>query len=468
MADQQDLSVVSMVAGETRVALRQRLPLMSSAVVESCLGDGRFIVRNADSEFSLKLFQRELYDQFTDAQKYNDVKEVPFDKIEIGEMYLYCVDRLNVLRVTVLSIREQFALCRFIDYGIVRTCQFGTLYTMDADSFEEVRSLKPFITRVNLLPDDILRTVGLPTSAMIRVGDFVDVTVLTTTEPHLGAFGFTRSATYKVLPKNLISGFNNHDQNNWLSLFDNKSMSAGATLLLHGFGQLREREFHSNRLVLIAYAKSLDKVYVYDIESSLRMPLIRERMQMLYGVEEIRKGYVIDDLSMIKTGIGCVAFHEFSKSYVRVEVVALGSDQVEVAPIDSPNFGLFTVKKSSLLKIPKSLQFPRQTFSVRLVRESDGQLSNYLSSMARCVLPSMTPVVLNSETKFGLVTIQSPAAPKGVLSKIGFFDLEQDKFAAHKTVDTRLRCFDDVVPTEIIVPGIDDIKEFAENLGSVV
>jgi len=241
-------------------------------------------------------------------------------------------------------------------------------------------------------------------------------------------FGLARSNVYQVLPKNLRNGFNEAESKNWLSLFDKEQMLVGASLLPRGYGQLSNRGVHSNRLAFIAHVKSLDKVYVHDLESSLRLTLLQERLEVLYGNEKVRQLFEYDGLSSISVGCGAVAFHKSSKSYVRVEIIAAGTSQVEVAPIDKPELGVFIVEKKDIYKVPKSLHFPRQTFAVRTTRHSDGQIRHYLSSMARCVLPSKTAVILNSEPEFGLVKITSTSCPKGVLSKIGFVKLGQSEF----------------------------------------
>lgn len=38
----------------------------------------------------------------------------------------------------------------------------------------------------------MLRQLGLPTSKMIREGDYVDATLLTSNEPHLAVFGLSK------------------------------------------------------------------------------------------------------------------------------------------------------------------------------------------------------------------------------------------------------------------------------------
>lgn len=73
------------------------------------------------------------------------------------------------------------------------------------------------------------------------------------------------STSYKILPKNLLDGFNDVEQKNWLALFDDAQMFADVSLASNGFGNLHGREFHANRMAIIAYAKALDKVYVHDL-----------------------------------------------------------------------------------------------------------------------------------------------------------------------------------------------------------
>lgn len=85
---------------------------------------------------------------------------------------------------------------------------------------------------------------------------------------------------------------------------------------------------------------------------------MRDRLMMLYEDEETRKPFVIKET--VSVGTGAVAWHEETESYMRVEVIGVGTEQYEVAPIDSPNFGVFVVNKEQLFKIPKSLLFPRQ------------------------------------------------------------------------------------------------------------
>lgn len=101
---------------------------------------------------------------------------------------------------------------------------------------------------------------------MIKQGDFVEATILTTTEPRLAVFGLTHSTIHRPLPKNFTDGFAEQETQNWLSLFDN--VQYDACLLPNGFGQLRGREVHSNRLAFIAHVKSLNKIYVHDLGSS--------------------------------------------------------------------------------------------------------------------------------------------------------------------------------------------------------
>lgn len=56
-----------------------------------------------------------------------------------------------------------------------------------------------------------------------------------------------------------------------------------------------------------------------------------------------------------------------------------------------------------------------------MTRSNENEFRYFLDSMARCLLPDKTAVILNSEPKFGLTTIYSASAPQGVLAKLGFF-----------------------------------------------
>jgi len=238
-------------------------------------------------------------------------------------------------------------------------------------------------------------------------------------------------------------------------------MHLGASLLPRGFGQLSNRDVHSNRLAFVSYVTSLDKLYVHDLVSSVRLPLLKERLAILYNGDKKACQNCVVDSSLVPIGCGAVAYHKQSESYMRVEVIASGAQQFEVAPIDMPELGFFIVDKKDVYKVPKSLEFPPQAFFVRMTRSSYGQLSYYLSSMARCVLHNKTMVVLNSEPKFGLVKITSASCPKGVLSKIGFIALGQSKFEGASTVQITGGGFGGKAK-RVEVPELEEIEKFAE------
>jgi len=460
----------SVAAGTSRVALRQSLPLHSTAIVERCLGEGRFLVSDADSTMQLKLFQSELNDEFSRIQK-SSVIEQPNDKITAGELCLYRDSSLEVFRARILQVGAAVS-CRLIDFGLCITVRHENFYSFSEADFEKYRSLRPFVSRVNLPPDEVLSDLGLPTASMVKEGDVVDMILFTTTEPQLAVFSFgkyyspnhsihflARSDSYRFLPEMFTAGFDKQACRNWDSLFSYDSISAEPTVARHGFGQLKKVDFHSNRLALIAYVKSLDKVYVHDLNSAIRISFLRERLDMIYGNEKIRSQFVVNNLSELPIGTGCVAYHKNKKIYVRVEVIAAGSNILEVAPIDMPSLGIFSVVKEFAFKIPKSLQFPRQCFAVRMTRHSDGQNRHYLASLARCILPDKTPVILDSEPTIGLVKIFCSNAPKGVLAKIGFNELNESKFSAEIGGTKIQKKFGE--DPEVVAAEIEDISRFA-------
>lgn len=60
-------------------AMRRRLPMKLSAVVERDLGDSRFLVSMSDNIASLELFQRNLDDEFASSR--DDSKKVELDEV---------------------------------------------------------------------------------------------------------------------------------------------------------------------------------------------------------------------------------------------------------------------------------------------------------------------------------------------------------------------------------------------------
>jgi len=453
-----ELELMSSVsAGTSRVALRQSLPLHSTAIVERCLGKGRFMVSDADSTMQLKLFQHELNDKFRRIQEISLIEQ-PKDKIKAGELYLYRNENLEVFRARILQVGIAVS-CRLIDFGLCITARYESFYSFSEADFEKYLSLRPFVSRVNLPTDEVLSDLGLPPASMVKEGDVVDMIVFTTTEPQLAVFSFARSNSYRFLPEMFTSGFDKQASKNWESLFSYDSISAEPTIARYGFGQLKKLDFHSNRLALIAYVKALDKVYIHDLDSAIRISFLRERLDMIYGNEKIRSQFVIHNLSELSIGAGCVAYHKNKEIYVRVEVISAGSNIVEVAPIDMPSLGIFSVMKEFVFKIPKSLQFPRQCFAVRMTRHSDGQNRHYMTSLARCILPDKTPVILDSEPSIGLVKISCSNAREGVLAKIGFTALKESKFSAEIGGTKMEKKFGG--NEEVVVAGIEDLTRFA-------
>jgi len=416
----------SISAGTSRVALRQNLPLRSTAIVERCLGEGRFLVSDADSTMQLRLFQRELNDEFSHLQD-SSVIEQPKDKIKPGELYLYRDENLEVFRARILQVGIAVS-CRLIDFGLCVAARYESFYSFSEADFEKFRSLHPFVRRVNLPTDEVLNDLELPTAGMIHEGDVVDMIVFTTTEPQLAIFSFARSTSYRILPEMFTDGFNQQESDNWDVFFSHYWNVGEPKISRYGFGQLKNRDSHSNRLAFIAYAKALDKIYVHNLDSAIRTFFLRERLNMLYGNEGIRSQFVIHDLSELSIGAGCVAYHKNTKMYVRVEVISAGLKNVEVTPIDMSNLGIFSVAKEFVFKIPESLLFPRQCFAVRMTRDSEGQNRHRMTDLARCILPDKTPVILNSEPRMGLVKIHCSSAPEGVLTKIGFTVIKESKF----------------------------------------
>jgi hypothetical protein len=88
--------------------------------------------------------------------------------------------------------------------------------------------------------------------------------------------------------------------------------------------------------------------------------MIRDRMEMIYGNEKGLSKFAIKSLSELSAGVGCVAFNKSLGAHVRVQVISVGSKQVEVAPVDTPNLGVFFVDKDNIFRVPTSLAFPRQ------------------------------------------------------------------------------------------------------------
>lgn len=404
----------------------------------------------------LKLLQRELNSTFYSLNQSGSI-EKPMDKIKAGDLCLYQNHKsLQVFRARILQVDGMVSF-RLIDFGICLVVQKDKFYEFSKDQFEGFYSLPPFVSRVNLPTDEVLSGLNLPVSSMIKEGDVLNMILLSTTEPHLVVFSFARGKSHRFTPEKFTDGFDQEERKNWMALFDKNSMLDDPLILSHGFGHLSGRTFHSNRLALVAYLKALDKIYVHDLESSIRMKFLREKLESIYGNEKIRL-QLTTKLSELSVGVGCVAYHKASKLYVRVEVIAMGVKEVEVAPVDMPNLGNFTVE--SVFKVPKSLQFPRQCFSVRMTRHSDGQHRHYFSKLARCVLPDKTPVVLNSEPEFGLVDIGCSNAPHGVLAKIGFTALKHSKFddRAEITVKTFGR------QGKVVASQIENIQDFTEKM----
>jgi len=422
------------------------------------LGEGRFMVSDADTTMQLKLLQRELNDMFNQAREVGFVEQAG-EEIKAGELYLYRDNNLEVFRARVLQIGDSVS-CRLIDFGICLAASRENFYVFGESDFCNLVSLPAFITRVNLPTDETLKDLGLPTTSMIKEGDIVDMVVFTTTEPQLAVFSFARSSSQRLSPEKFTDGFDEQALKNWTSLFSYDSGLIGSTIARHGFGQLKKRDYHVNRLALIAYAKALDKVYVHDLASAIRISFLRERLDLIYGNEKIRSKFIISGLSELSVGVGCVAYHKDTGAYVRAEVVAVGPNNLEAAPIDMPNLGLFSVDKESVFKIPESLHFPRQCFAVRMTRHSDGQHRHYFSDLARCVLPDKTPVILNSEPTIGLVQIHCSNAPQGVLAKVGFTALKHDKFQARISSTITEAKFGK--PGELVAAEIEDLTRFAQ------
>lgn len=83
-------------------------------------------------------------------------------------------------------------MCYLVDYGLYRVIDCANLYFMpDTIDFEDFRKTSPFVLRVTLPPDTVLKSLGLPTSKMIREGDLVDVLLLSFAQPHLAVFCFS-------------------------------------------------------------------------------------------------------------------------------------------------------------------------------------------------------------------------------------------------------------------------------------
>jgi len=404
--------------------MRQQLPVKFVGTIERVLPDRRFVLSLADSNVSLMQLQGELRDGFKQLEDAGNAERV--EQIKIGSYYLLKEQSGDIFRVRALESNGDMVSVYLVDFGQFTMVGQRSLYTFGSDFFDKYEH--PYVARVILPPDEVLRSLNLPTSQMFQPGDVVDVVVFSTQEPHLAVFGLARSITRRILPTGFVDGFDEMEAKNWSDLFTKAASNSKPTILKQSYGRLSNRDQHANRLALIVFAKSLDKVYVRDLDSAIRMTFVRERLSSIYSAA--REQFVIKSTSELHVGAGCVALHPDRNVYLRVEVVALGKECIHVAPVDELTFGSFTVSKEQVFKIPEALSFPRQYFSVQMAAHSEGQRRFYFSSLARCVIPDGTPIILDTDSEFGLVKIKC-ANTKDVLKKIGFHLLGESVAEPH-------------------------------------
>jgi hypothetical protein len=433
--------------------LRPQLPLKLVATIERVLADNRYVISLADDIVSLEQMQCDFGAHFSRLDAMGAIVSV--DKVKPGDYCLYKDRGENVFRVRILDSMDGSASACLVDFGRFTIVDLKNLYMITDDFCDDYPH--PFVARVVLPPDEVLRSFNLPTNAMFQSGDIVDVIVLSAQEPHLAVFGFARSISRRILPTSFVDGFQAEEAKNWASLFTDAVFQSEPVVLQRGFGRLSNRDRHTNRLALSLFAKSLDKVYVRDLDSAIRLAFLRERLGSIYSTAS--EHFTIKQLSGLNVGKGCVAYHAARDAYMRVEIVSLGKDQVEVVPVDEPSLGLFTVNKTGLFAVPSALDFPCQHFSVRMARHSEGQRRYYLSRMARNVIPDGTPIIVDTDLEFGLTKVMSANAPKSLLSTVGFHDLGEQKQQPHSLVVDSIG-FEKTEP----ITMLDDINKFAKSI----
>uniref|UniRef100_A0A915CME9 Uncharacterized protein n=1 Tax=Ditylenchus dipsaci TaxID=166011 RepID=A0A915CME9_9BILA len=219
-----------------------------------------------------------------------------------------------------------------------------------------------FVLRCSTPAPDYLEALKLPNLNQFRVNEVVEVIICSLLEPSTKHFS-------RIRAESIIQGMSGEDTQNWqINFLDPEPSLSGMFTLL----------------TVVAFI-SLEKVFIRDILSCIRLSFLQEIINDFYGADQCRQQMQFLDRADPLPDLPCVVFDEVSKQYLRAKILRLSNDHTiaDVLAVDYPNVVIKGIELGSLYLLSDRFKLQPQCFSDRLADIVDDEKLYHFSSIAK-------------------------------------------------------------------------------------
>uniref|UniRef100_A0A915EJC9 Mini-chromosome maintenance complex-binding protein n=1 Tax=Ditylenchus dipsaci TaxID=166011 RepID=A0A915EJC9_9BILA len=240
-----------------------------------------------------------------------------------------------------------------------------------------------FILRCSTPAPDYLEALKLPNLNQFRVNEVVEVIISSLFEPCLAVLGSTTKHFSRIRAESIIQGMSGEDtQSRQINFLDPEPSLSGVTS-----GQYPPAQpylFEMFTLLTVVAFISLEKVFIRDILSCIRLSFLQEIINDFYGADQCRQQMQFLDCADPLPDLPCVVFDEVSKQYLRAKILRLSGDRTiaDVLAVDYPDVVVKEIELGSLYLLSDRFKLQPQCFSVRLAGIVDDEELYHFSSIA--------------------------------------------------------------------------------------
>uniref|UniRef100_A0AC34GNX7 Uncharacterized protein n=1 Tax=Panagrolaimus sp. ES5 TaxID=591445 RepID=A0AC34GNX7_9BILA len=295
---------------------------------------------------------------------------------QVGEIYAARIDELEqIVRVRVLekgrssmkntSTANQIKV-HLLDYGLVTYIAEGKTMMIAQHFIEE--DYQTGLALVCQLPDArLLKSAPFPKLENFKLGDHVEVNVLSDGEPCLAVLGQLNSGP-NVISRELFSyGLDTHAVGGFHRA---TGMLSSDTESNKGWAPSRWSHSDVWTLVTVVSCEDLANVAVRDVFTSLRFLRLQQSLNRSYKKSDFCKGMKVDG-EKLRSGDPVIVYCKTLKSYIRGTVTSILHDGrgCDVEAVDIPNLTVCDAP-STMVYYPSLplLEVPPLIFYVNLMK----------------------------------------------------------------------------------------------------
>uniref|UniRef100_A0A915CL26 Tudor domain-containing protein n=1 Tax=Ditylenchus dipsaci TaxID=166011 RepID=A0A915CL26_9BILA len=330
---------------KTTDSLRRHLPIRVLATIKSIEeGTTKFAISFNNDPRDAREFNWKLNSFYDDPE---NRQEVDSRNVEIGGTYVCRIGNVYE-RCRVEKMDTGSYQIYLVDSAKFSEVPADDLFHIDAAFFGGDLDYG-FVLRCSTPAPDYLEALKLPNLNQFRVNEVVEVIICSLLEPCLALLGSTTKHFSRIRAESIIQGMSGEDTQNWqINFLDPEPSLSGVTS-----GQYPPAQpylFEMFTLLTVVAFISLEKVFIRDILSCIRLSFLQEIINDFCGADQCRQQMQFLDRADPLPDLPCVVFDEVSKQYLRAKILRLSGDRTiaDVLAVDYPNVVIKGIELGSL------------------------------------------------------------------------------------------------------------------------